>query len=304
MKDDRFLSEDNLDSFLDDSKSEDELTCMDNDMRNLLKCFSNKHNNNSEISKHFKNYFKKYDRFLYSTITPYLTSINHASDRDVFLQKISEYYHSQEADKLPKEIKVKVLKLYDHVNLVICQNSTFYTSRKRIQNISKECLEEANKEIKDQVQNVNTQLISIVSIFVAIPFVMFGGMSLLNNLFDYSRLERIPLIEMLCGGSLIGLIIVAVMYGFILTVIKLTNHDIGEGKELLFRSVINRTTWFLFFIFVVTLLMWLFNFHSSNDISNSAKSYQTQCKTVEYSKKTKEVTLVCPADVTDAKEQN
>lgn len=50
--------------------------------------------------------------------------------------------------------------------------------------------------------------------------------------------------------------------------------------------------------------MWLFNFHSSNDISNSAKSYQTQCKTVEYSKKTKEVTLVCPADVTDAKEQN
>lgn len=58
MKDDRFLSEDNLDSFLDDSKSEDELTCMDNDMRNLLKCFSNKHNNNSEISKHFKNYFK------------------------------------------------------------------------------------------------------------------------------------------------------------------------------------------------------------------------------------------------------
>ena len=37
MKDDRFLSEDNLDSFLDDSKSEDELTCMDNDMRNLLK---------------------------------------------------------------------------------------------------------------------------------------------------------------------------------------------------------------------------------------------------------------------------
>lgn len=160
-------------------------------------------------------------------------------------------------------------------------------------------LSETKEEIESTKTGIYTQLISIVSIFVAISFVMFGGMSLLNNLFDYSRLERIPLIEMLCGGSLIGLIIVAVMYGFILTVIKLTNHDIGEGKKMIFRSVINRTTWVLFFILISTFLLWIFNVHSSNEFSNSYKSYQTKCKTVDYNKKTKEVTLVCPADFSD-----
>ena len=262
-------------------------------------------------------------RLLYSEITLKVNELYEKDDEKLTtlmsnLDKLYEYQFdkdlNEDAEKNEKLKKI-IIKLWDHVNLANVQIVKLKMSDKEFQKridptikkIDKStCQFEKSKkdliaEINNTKKDIYAQLISIVSIFVAISFVMFGGMSLLNNLFDYSRLERIPLIEMLCGGSLIGLIIVAVMYGFILTVIKLTNHDIGKGKDLLFRSVINRTTWFLFFIFAVTLLMWLCNFHSSNDILNSAKSYQTQCKTVEYNKKTKEVTLVCPADITDTK---
>lgn len=300
MADNSFLKSDDLDSLLEGAYVDDELSCMENDMRHLLMCFdSNIQYKNSEISDKFIEYFKNYDRLLYSTITPYLTNFNKPELRDNYLQRISQYYQSNEAQKLPKDVKIKVLKLYDHVNLVIHQNAAFYTPKRRIQKICEDSLIEAKKEIKDQVQNVNTQLISIVSIFVAISFVMFGGMSLLNNLFDYSGLNRIPLLEMLCGGSLIGLIIVAVMYAFMMLVLKITNHEIGDGKNTLYKNTVSFASWSLLIIFIVTFGMWVANFHSSNDFINEKKSYQTHCKTIEYNKKTKEVTLVCPADFSD-----
>ena len=51
---------------------------------------------------------------------------------------------------------------------------------------------------------------------------MFGGMSLLNNLFDYSEMKSIPLLEMICGGSLIGIVMITVIYAFIVFVLRLT----------------------------------------------------------------------------------
>lgn len=267
-------------------------------------------------------------RLLYSEITVFINELYEQDDRklQILISNLDKLYEYQTENKLSDDpelddkLKKTIIKLWDHVNLANVQIDKLKMSdeefNKRIAPTTSKIkeakttieqtkddvfveLSETKEEIESTKTGIYTQLISIVSIFVAISFVMFGGMSLLKNLFDYSRLERIPLIEMLCGGSLIGLIIVAVMYGFILTVIKLTNHDIGEGKKMIFRSVINRTTWVLFFILISTFLLWIFNVHSSNEFSNSYKSYQTKCKTVDYNKKTKEVTLVCPADFSD-----
>lgn len=217
MSDDAFLNKDDLDSFLNKGQVNNDLVIIENDMRSLLDCFSTSNTlNNSEIANVFISYFEKYKRFLYSTITPYLISINNSQDRENFLQNILHFYQSEEAHSLPEEIKDKVLKLYDHVNLVIQQNTAFNTPKQRIRKISQDAMEDVKKEINEEVHSINTQLISIVSIFVAISFVMFGGMSLLNNLFDYSELNHIPMIEMLCGGSLIGIIIISAIYIFII----------------------------------------------------------------------------------------
>ena len=227
MSDDAFLNKDDLDSFLNKGQVNNDLVIIENDMRSLLDCFSTSNTlNNSEIANVFISYFEKYKRFLYSTITPYLISINNSQDRENFLQNILHFYQSEEAHSLPEEIKDKVLKLYDHVNLVIQQNAAFDTPKQRIRKISQDAMEDVKKEINEEVHSINTQLISIVSIFVAISFVMFGGMSLLNNLFDYSELNHIPMIEMLCGGSLIGIIIIFAIYIFIIFILKLSKNVI------------------------------------------------------------------------------
>jgi uncharacterized membrane protein YkvI len=62
-----------------------------------------------------------------------------------------------------------------------------------------------------------SQMIAIVAIFVGISFVMFGGMSLINDLFTHVDGQPVPLVELICLGCLIGIVMIVVMYCFILT---------------------------------------------------------------------------------------
>lgn len=250
-----FIERDNLDELLsnEEKNNKDKLKEMTDDMTNLLKCFSTekKDISDAEISNHLFEYFNKYDRYLYSVITPYLIEMGSTQSRDNFLNRIISFYGSNEVKNFPEELRKKVLKLYDHVNLVICQNSAFYTSRKRIQNISQEAAEKAKEEINGSVQNINSQLISIVSIFVAISFVMFGGMSLLNNLFDYEGLETVPIMEMICAGSLIGIIMIMTFYLFVILIFKLTGK-ICEDKAP-YKCIVIASCLFLTIICIASL---------------------------------------------------
>lgn len=146
------------------------------------------------------------------------------------------------------------------------------------------------KVFENKVKSVENNLFSIVSIFVAISFVMFGGMSLLNNLFDYSNMTSIPLLEMVCGGSLIGLIIVNAVYIFIIFLLKITGRA-KSGTDLVYESYVKWFSKFLIAVVVVTLLGWFFNIRNVNDVYY----VNSNCKTIEYNEETKEVTLVCPA---------
>lgn len=56
------------------------------------------------------------------------------------------FYQSEEAHSLPEEIKDKVLKLYDHVNLVIQQNAAFDTPKQRIRKISQDSMEDVKRK--------------------------------------------------------------------------------------------------------------------------------------------------------------
>lgn len=257
-------------------------------------------------------------RLLYSEITLKVNELYEKDDEKLTtlmsnLDKLYEYQFDKalsEDEARNEKLKKVIIKLWDHVNLANVQIVKLKMSDKEFQKRIDPTIKEIDKskcefekskedliaEIDNTKKDIYAQLISIVSIFVAISFVMFGGMSLLNNLFDYSGLNRIPLLEMLCGGSLIGLIIVAVMYAFMMLVLKITNHEIGNGRNTLYKSIVSFASKALLGIFVVTFFMWLANFHTSNDFVNEYKSLQTHCKAVEYNKKTKEVTLVCPAD--------
>ena len=272
-------------------------------------------------------------RLLYSEITLKVNELYEKDDEKLStllsnLDKLYEYQFdkvlNEDVEKNEKLKKI-IIKLWDHVNLANVQIDKLKMSDKEFQKridptISKiqesnDYFEKAKKdliaeidntkrEVSDTKKDIYTQLITIVSVFVAIAFVMFGGMSLLNNLFDYSSLKRVPLLEMLCCGSLIGIIIINAIYAFIVLILKITILAKVDSLNLLYEKFVSKLTKLLTCIVIITGVFWLFNVNGVNDFSNSAKSYKTQCKTVEYNKKTKEVTLICPADITDTKEQN
>lgn len=118
-------------------------------------------------------------------------------------------------------------------------------------------VDETEEKISDAKKELYSQLISIVSIFVAIAFVMFGGISLMNNLFDYSGLERVPIMEMICAGALIGIVMILSLYAFIIFVLHVTGKldYIEEDNKKVIRAPYRNLTFASCGILVVVMVV-------------------------------------------------
>ncbi len=152
------------------------------------------------------------------------------------------------------------VKMMDHINLALKQKQVIQNNIGYIEQMQKtaseqmviqtkfnngleanfvKVTEDSKNSLEDVKAGIYAQLISIVSIFVGISFVMFGGMTLLNNLFDYSGLSVIPMREMLTLGSLLGLILIDAMFCFIVSVFYLTGkHDLLKQNGLLSKTIL------------------------------------------------------------------
>ena len=277
---------------------------------------------NQRIIEKIIEYIKKYERIPYSTISSKVYSLSdeeyenlsaravslvgfikerrksydNISDSDLFklMSKFKDHIYlaniqlsliKEKTDKLINETEQKFEeKTLDIANQVYTAAINFNELSERTDNIKKE-VQETKKELY-------TQLITIVSVFVSISFVMFGGMSLLNNLFDYSEMTSIPLLEMICGGSLIGIIMVCSVYMFVLFILRVTGK-IKEGKEP-YKKVVNGICKGLGIAAGITLLLWFCNVRNITDV----KRINTQCKVIEQDDKN--VTMKCPLDMGEA----
>ena len=111
---------------------------------------------------------------------------------------------------------------------------------------------------------------SIVSIFDGIAFVMFVGMSLLNSLFDFSGMQSVPVNELLCLGSLIGIVIIAAIYAFMIFILRLT------GKKIKGMSLLNVTVFVVIGVLVVACFLTYCEWKSNKDsVSENPADQQT-----------------------------
>ncbi|WP_322622201.1 hypothetical protein [Aedoeadaptatus coxii] len=146
------------------------------------------------------NDFKKiYDRFLYSEITGYCHEKEELETLVSNTKKVYLYCKSNvEAEDRGRVEKI-LLKLYDHVSLVDKQKARSKMLRegmdKRISeqkttlqqieaNISREekQLERFQEKLSSMKSDLIGQLISLVAMFIAVAFVVFGGISSLNSI--------------------------------------------------------------------------------------------------------------------------
>lgn len=85
---------------------------------------------------------------------------------------------------------------------------------------------EGNKLSKE----VNGQLISLVAIFTALSFIVFGGISSLDNIFE--GVKDIPVTKLMIVGTIWCFCIMNLVFVFMFFVAKLTGLNIKSSKNI------------------------------------------------------------------------
>lgn len=232
--------------------------------------------NIDNFEKLLDDYLTKYSRILYSSFTAYIYRLkSEKKDKEIdnmsgnLISIISSF---NVEDKIEDRQKI-LLKLYDHISLATRQALTMEVTKEKVDPY----ILKATEKIKSQLENLNqdmivykermradieaqkdslmSQMIAIVAIFVSISFVMFGGMSLINDLFTHVDGQPVPLVELICLGCLIGIVMIVVMYCFVMFILSITRNKMLRAKKIFFKIVLKTCT-ILGMVSCVMFIIW------------------------------------------------
>lgn len=210
-----------------------------------------------------KAYVNKEERLLYSEISNYIFSLDDdAIGRFVTnLEKLVEYFSSlSNNDEKCERI---VFKLYDHSQLAIAQTRNLVKDdddfQRMIENRLNPVYAQFDKAVEQAKKDVNSQLISLVGIFTALSFLIFGGINSLDNIF--SGLTNLPILKLMIIGCVWGLCILNLVFVFMYFIAKITGTSIKTNHRPS-ANFIQRYPFFIwsdFLIFITMLICsWMY----------------------------------------------
>ena len=232
--------------------------------------------NIDDFEKLLDDYLTKYSRILYSSFTAYIYRLkSEKKDKEIDnmsgnLVSIISSFNVEE--KIEDRQKI-LLKLYDHISLATRQASTMEVTKEKVdpyilkatetiksqlENLNQDMIaykERMRADIEAQKDSLMSQMIAIVAIFVGVSFVMFGGMSLINDLFTHVDGQPVPLVELICLGCLIGIVMIVVMYCFIMFILSITRNKMLRAKKIFFKIVLTTCT-ILGMVSCVMFIIW------------------------------------------------
>lgn len=157
------------------------------------------------------------------------TMISHVEELLAYT-KSEEFKQKMEAAENTKDYEdaqKAIVKIWDHISLAQQQYSMLKQS-------DEEYNEKIDKRLmpfqKDLTKEMNAQLLTMIGIFTALAFLLFGGISSLENLFANSSM---PVFKFMVVGSIWGLCLLNLLYIFLFCVGKMANLTIApEEKDL------------------------------------------------------------------------
>ncbi len=203
---------------------------------------SSKDFNNELVFKQIDTYINRHDRLLYADISNYIFQLHSEQEVSVFqtnLESLLEYVLSDEYTQkidvaLDQEERYKffrnrkvVLKLYDHVNLARRQ---YIELRETDEDFERRFDKYFSKHQLEITKEMSNQLVTLVGIFTAIAFVVFGGISSLDDIFR-AGMSNIPLIRLMILGTLWSLCMTNLLYIFLFCVGKITKLSIKTSDR-------------------------------------------------------------------------
>ena len=190
------------------------------------------------------NYIKKHDRLLYSVISNYIFELKN-QDPGIFitnLESLTEFvlsdqysnkYLNNDVETDYANVKKTVLKLWDHVHLALYQFDSLKQSdeeftRNFIKNIEP-VKTDVNKQLNEFTKGMNSQLISLVGIFTAMSFLVFGAINSLDEIFKNA--QNIPILQIMIVGSIWGLCVTNLVFVFMFFISKMTDTPIKSSLD-------------------------------------------------------------------------
>lgn len=231
-------------------------------------------------------YIKRYDRLLYAPISNTIyacfdeheveEAINMLGTMSSNIESVVAYTQSKEF----KEIEAKeqdeeereklsdarkaILKIWDHVNLAQQQYST-------LKQTNEEYRKKFDKSISPVIENItkdmNAQLLTMIGIFTALAFLIFGGISSLDNIFGNPEL---PLFKLMIVGTVWGICILNLVFVFMFCVGKMTklNFKSTENEN---ASIFQKypVVWWSNLIIVSIMLLSMWGYYlTQNEVHN------------------------------------
>lgn len=187
-----------------------------------------------EVYNQILEYVHQYERFLYSTISNYIfRKVQEDAEFvivNVNMERLYSYLNELQKNGKVDEEEYKLmnkvlLKIYDHVNLATRQ---FIVLKDTDEEFKKRFERHAAPYQEDISKKMSMQLLTMVSIFTALAFLMFGGISSLGSIFSNHTL---PVLKVMIIGSVWGLCILNVVFVFLFCVGKMTGIDFASSKN-------------------------------------------------------------------------
>lgn len=188
-------------------------------------------------------YVEQDNRLVYSSITNYIFSLGEnrkqtdqiVSNIITNLQMVIDYTGESGFEKSTNDKKTEIisktnkylLKLWDHINLAQRQFDQIAFGDEYYQNLAEESVKEATKPISDEL---NKQLISLVAIFTALSFVVFGGISSLSGIF--AAAHELPVLKVLMFGSLWAICMINLVFMFMFFISNLVEKSIASSNNI------------------------------------------------------------------------
>ena len=217
-------------------------------------------------------YISQYGRWLYSDISGYLfncteeavsTFLTNLDTLQLYAHKLLFDSKSNRDKKRYSDMTTAIDKLWDHSNLAQKQNISLHDSEESFKARFDKNLIPFEARFS---QDMHEQFISLIAIFTALSFIVFGGISVLDNIF--SGVTSIPILELIIIGCIWSLCIANLVFTFMLVVSKLTKISIKSSSNPV-ASISEKypfmvwSNFLLLLIFCVTCLLYYIDYSDS-----------------------------------------
>lgn len=189
-------------------------------------------------------YIKQYNRILYSQISLKIYTCYDQNTLDVAenivgsaisnIEKLIGYANTKQYQKKEHfniaeksrylDVEKSLIKIYDHVNLAKQQ----YNGLKQTDDEYEQKFSKSIEPFKENLtKEMNAQLLTLVGIFTALSFLLFGGISSLDNIL--SGVNKVSLLKLIVICCVWGLGLVNLIFVFLFCVSKMTKISFASS---------------------------------------------------------------------------